>query len=133
MIDRIELTSEETVCVFWGLHDAADRPDRLVRGPTDPLAILLAEGFTRAQIVEGAMGIEDGIEEGARYITPPLSDVQKSILRLCCENTTWIEQYRPAGLSEERRRAAHDTIRTLALKLNEIGIEVNFMPRLETG
>lgn len=129
---RIELTPKETACILWGIAEMGDFPKRAIRGPLDPLHLLDLK-YTRAQVVAGCLFIENGIQENARFVTEPLSEVEKDILRLCCENSSWLDSYDRVGAPAEARKEAHDAIRTLAYKLETLGIEVNHMPTNRQG
>lgn len=121
---RVPLTEKEGEAIMWGLGQIVNYPSRRPRSDTDPLSVLLNEGFRREAIMTTGndlfqLAYGDCIQE-------PLSELERAILRVCVENTTWVEQYiehRPQQAEEARA-----TLRSLATKLETLGIEVNHIP-----
>jgi hypothetical protein len=90
----------------------------------DPLAALLAEGFDRKEIMAAGPRLYEFCF--GDFIAEPLSEVEKAILRVCVENTTWLQPY--IDLKPEMVGIAKKTLRDLAAKLETFGIEVNHIP-----
>jgi hypothetical protein len=64
MVTRVPLADKEPEALLWGLSQLTDVPNREPRGPADPFSVL-----------------------------EPLTDLEKAILRVCVENTTWLQPY----------------------------------------
>lgn len=120
---RQPLTGKESELLFWAVAEIADRPDRIPTEPGDPLKVLLDAGLTRDAIMAGAASIED-IAHGD-FIEDPLTDIQRTILRVCVENSSWLKPQDQFGGDQS---AAKKTLRELSKKLELFGIEVNHIP-----
>lgn len=127
LMTKTPLTGKEGEALLWGLSIIMDRPDRASDETTDPLAVLLNEGFTRNQIMAAGPRLYEFAY--GNCIIEPLSVIERAVLRVCVENTTWLEPYaikQPGMLGLAKR-----TLRDLAAKLENIGIEVNHIPNEE--
>lgn len=125
---KIRLETKELEALMWCLGEIADRPDRVPEDPTDPLAVLLAAGWPRDDIMEAATRLLEDVY--MFHLGEPFEDIEREILRVCIENGSWVHAYiklGPAGgTAEDCRRA----LRELAKKLEEnFGIECNFIAR----
>jgi len=121
---KVPLTAKEGEAIMWCLGQIANYPDRPVLSETDPLGILLNEGFSRAGIMDTANGLFE-VAYGD-WLSDPLTPLQKSILRVCVENTTWVTSYvegMPSLAGDARA-----TLRSLAAKLEAFDIEVSYIP-----
>lgn len=121
---RVPLTGKEGEALMFALTFVVDIPNRTPEEQNDPLAILFAEGFGRREIMACGPRLYDFCF--GDYIEEPLSDVEKAILRVCVENTTWLQPY--IDLKPEMVGVAKRTLRDLAAKLETLGIEVNHIP-----
>lgn len=126
---RIPLAEKEGEALMWGLAQIGDYLNRRPNQPNDPLFILLNEGWSRKAIGEACERLFE-VAYGD-WLSEPWTDLERSILRCCIENTTWIETYRThqptAGNSAEITRAL-ETLRSLATKLDAFGIEIAHIP-----
>lgn len=121
---RVPLTAKEGEAIMWCLGQIVNYPDRPVLSVTDPLGILLNEGFAREEIMDTGNGMFE-IAYGD-WLSDPLTPLQKAILRVCVENTTWVTAYVTdmPSLAYEARA----TLRSLATKLEAFDVDVNFIP-----
>ena len=109
---------------MWGLGQVVNYPDRAVLSETDPLGILLDEGFSREAIMKTGNDMFQ-VAHGD-WLSDPLSNLEKAILRVCVENSTWVTCY--VEHSPSIAGQAKATLRSLAAKLEAFDIEVNFIP-----
>ena len=124
IITRVPLAQKEGEAIMWCLGQIANYPDREVYSETDPLGVLLNEGFARDEIINTANAMFD-IAYGD-WISDPMTALQKTILRVSVENTTWIGEYLitlPHMIGE-----AKAALRSLATKLDAFDIHVNHIP-----
>ena len=124
VVTRVPLTEKEGEAIVWCLGQIANYPNREAQSETDPLFVLFSEGFERSEIMQTANAMFE-IAYGD-WLSDPLTPLQKAILRVCIENTTWVCEYHltlPHLLPQ-----ALPTLRSLAVKLEAFGIEVNFIP-----
>jgi hypothetical protein len=124
MVTRVPLADKEPEALLWGLSQLTDVPNREPRGPADPFSVLFSEGFERKAIVTAATALHEFAYDG--HIIEPLTDLDKAILRVCVENSTWLYPY--GEFRPEYVPIAKKTLRDLAAKLEMFGIEVNHLP-----
>lgn len=114
---------------MWGIAQIGDKVCRKTDDPSDPLFILLADGWTRRAIglaCDGLMPVAIG-----NWLAGEWTELERTILRLCVENTSWIDAYRnhhPTAGDTTMINEALTALRTLAAKLDSFGIEVNYIP-----
>lgn len=129
MQTRVPLAGREAEGLMWGFAQIGDHAFRAdVTDPSDPLYILLQEGYEPQEI-------QDCCEAMFEYayadcLTDPFTELERTILRLSVENSSWVYHYQlhfpdQKGMIREARAA----LRTLAAKLELFGIEVNFLPQ----
>ena len=128
-ITRIPITDKEAEGLMWGFAQIGDHADRkVVTDPADPLFILLQMGYTPKGIAECC---EDMFEIAyANCLTDQLTKLEKIILRLCVENSSGVWHYKlhcPNDTTSANQ--ARSALRSLAEKLEMIGIEVNYLPQ----
>lgn len=124
VMTRVPLTPKEGEAIMWGLGQITNYPDRGVLSETDPLGILLSEGFSREAIMETGNALYE-VAYGD-WLTDAITPLEKAILRVCVENTTWLSAYEqdmPSRLPE-----AKAALRSLATKFEAIDIHVNHIP-----
>lgn len=124
MIARVPLTQKEGEAIMWCLGQIANYPDRKVLSETDPLSVLLNEGHARDEIMNTANAMF-ALAYGD-WLSDPMTVLQKTILRVSVENTTWIGEYLrtlPHMVGE-----AKAALRSLATKLDAFDIHVNHIP-----
>ncbi len=124
IITRVPLTEKEGEAIMWCLGQIANYPDREVQSETDPLGVLLNEGFGRDEIMDTANAMFE-IAYGD-WLSDPMTALQRTILRVSVENTTWIGEYLrslPHMVGE-----AKAALRSLATKLDAFNIHVNHIP-----
>lgn len=123
-ITRVPLTVKEGEAIMWCLGQIANYPDRPALSSSDPLAVLFAEGHERAEVMAAANAMFEMAY--GDWLVDPTTALERSILRVCVENTTWITAYvqdLPGQVPE-----AKATLRNLAGKLELVGVEVNYIP-----
>jgi hypothetical protein len=123
-IIKVPLDGREGEAIMWALGQIVNEPEREAYGPTDPLRVLLDAGHKRSEIMKVGEALFQFAYDD--WITGPLTDVQRDILRVCVENSTFLIAYRQnfPGLLQEAEKA----LRTLAVKLEAFGIEVSHIP-----
>lgn len=124
MMTRTPLTGKEGEALLFGLAIVMDEPDRVPDRAGDPLTALFSDGFTRDQIMAAGPRLHEFAFDD--FIEEPLSDVEKAILRVCVENTTWLQPY--IDTRPELLGIAKKTLRDLAAKLEPFGIEISHIP-----
>lgn len=125
----IPLSTKESEAFMWGLAQIGDYVTRITADPADPLFILLAAGWPRRAIANACEELMPVVCAGS--LTDELSPLERAILRLCVENTTWIDCYRTHEITADNPvliEEALSTLRSLAAKLELLGIEVNHIP-----
>jgi hypothetical protein len=123
---RLRLQTKELEAMMWGLAQISDLPEREPEDPTDPLAILLKEGWNREAIMEASTGLCEMVY--MLTLAEPLTNLEKAILRVCIENTSWVASYIQLGPAGGNENDARKTLRELAKKFEEsFGIEVNII------
>lgn len=123
---RIPLTSKESEGLLWGLAQIGDYINREVSDPTDPLFILLADGWQRRAIARACDDLSP-VAVG-NWLAGDWSALEQAILRLCVENTSWIEIYRTHDITADNPimiEEALAALRSLARKLDAFGVEIN--------
>lgn len=128
MTNVIILSVKEVECIMWCIGYIGDIPNRPSNGPDDPLT-LLQQTYSTRDIVKACRQIESRFGCWVYTLPTGLQKIEQDILRLCVENTRWIEVYKDAlPHRPDMKKEAHDTLLSLARKFDEIGIEVNYMP-----
>lgn len=123
-VTMVPLDVKEAEAIMWGLGQIVNYPTRRVISATDPLSVLFDEGFDRAAIMKAGNELFSIPYE--KWIKDPLTSLEKAILRVCVENSTWIETY--AEKSPHLVAGAKAALRSLAKKLEAFDIEVNHIP-----
>lgn len=126
---RVPLSTKESEAFMWGLAQIGDYVSRITDDAADPLFILLAAGWSRRSIADACEELMPVVCTGS--LTSELSPLERTILRLCVENTTWIDCYRTHEITADNPvliEEALSTLRSLAAKLEQLGIEVNHIP-----
>lgn len=125
---EVAITEKMGEAIMWGLAQIGDQPRRAATDPTDPLFVLLQK-YDRSDIIFTVTEMWP-IAYGD-WIREPLTDLQKDILRVCIENTTWLQSYRdnpiipdPEPMIKESKAA----LRELATRLEAFGIEISHIP-----
>ena len=114
---------------MWGLAQIGDEVDRIPEHATDPLSILLDEGWDRPAIKQAVNGLWEPVFDAR--LSSDLSAIERSILRTCVENTNWIAVYRttpPTRDDPQHIEEALGALRSLATKLDTVGVAVNHLP-----
>jgi len=125
----VPITPKMGEALLWTLAEIGDVPDRPPADKTDPLFVLLDEGYARADIMPAVLGMFQFAYD--KEISEPLTDLQKAILRVCVENSSWITAYYENELVVDKVKYTNEaraTLRELATRLEAFGIEVNFIP-----
>lgn len=121
---KVPLHGKEGEALLWGLSIIGDLPERDIEGPQDPLGVLLREGYSRNALAERCQALTEFAYGDC--IVGPLIDIDRSILRVCVENTTWLEPYR--DYYPEMLGTAKATLRSFAAQLETLDIEVSHIP-----
>lgn len=125
---EIAITEKMGEAIMWGLAQIGDQPRRQTKEPSDPLFILLQK-YDRSDIIHTVTEFWN-VAYGD-VISEPLTDLQKDILRVCIENTTWLQSYRDNPIipdPEPMVREGKAALRELASRLEVFGIEVSHIP-----
>ena len=126
--ERVPITDKEAEGLMWGFAQIGDHADRDPPfEPGDPLPILLAAGYTPEAIKESCEALFELAYDNC--LISVLTDLERMILRLSVENSSWIWHYKehhPAatGMIREARAA----LRSLSAKLELVGIDINILP-----
>lgn len=121
---KVPLRGKEGEALLWGLSIIGDLPERDIEGPRDPLGVLLREGFSRREIAQRCEALTEFAYGDC--IVGPLMEIDRSILRVCIENTTWLEPYKE--FYPEMLSTTKGTLRSFAAQLETLGIEVSHIP-----
>ena len=124
MMTRVPLTQKEGEAIMWCLGQIVNYPDRELQSETDPLRVLIEEGFSREDIMETGNAMFE-IACGD-WLSDPMMPLQKSILRVCVENTTWIGEY--LLVLPHMVKEANAALISLAHKFEAFDIHVNHIP-----
>lgn len=124
MMTRVPLTQKEGEAIMWCLGQIVNYPDRDLLSETDPLRVLIEEGFSREEIMK--TGNEMFEIAYGDWLSDPMTPLQKSILRVCVENTTWIGEY--LRILPHLVKEANAALLSLAHKLEAFDIHVNHIP-----
>lgn len=127
-ITRVPITDKEAEGLMWGFAQIGDHAFReAVTDPSDPLFILLKAGYAPAAIQACCEGLFE--YAFANCLTDPFTTLEKLILRLSVENSSWVYHYQLHMPEEkvmiEQARAA---LRSLAHKLELFEIHINYLP-----
>lgn len=125
----VYITHKEGEAIMWGLGQISNWPDREAEGPSDPLFVLLDLQYSREAIMESCVEMFSIAYD--HLLCEPLTALEKAILKVCVEKTTWVDAYRrgeptadnPAAINEALR-----TLRELSAKLEDFGIEIDCIP-----
>ena len=127
-ITRVPITDKEAEGLMWGFAQIGDHAYRTdVTDPADPLYILLKEGYQPDAINACCEGMFEYAY--ANCLTDPFTDLERLILRLSVENSSWVYHYQlhmpdETGMIKEARAA----LRSLAEKLEFFDIHINILP-----
>ncbi len=128
-VTRVPINDKEAEGLMWGFAQIGDYADREgVTDPSDPLVPLLKAGYQPQAIHECC----EALFEFAymKCLTDPFTDLEKMILRLSVENSSWVYHYQLHFPEETVMiRQSREALRTLAVKLELFGIEVNYLPQ----
>lgn len=128
VLNRIPLTDKEAEGLMWGFAQIGDHASRKnVTDESDPLFILLAAGYKPAAIKECCEGMFEYAYANA--LSEPFTELERLVLRLSVENSSWVWHYQHHMPEKTMMiREARGALRTLAEKLELLGIEVNYLP-----
>lgn len=124
----LPITDKEAEALMWGFAQIGDHAFRTgVTDKADPLFILLEAGYQPQAIHEACEEMFPIVFTNC--LAGPFTELETMILRLSVENSSWIFHYQlhfpeSKGMISEARAA----LRTLAAKLELIGIDINILP-----
>ena len=127
-ITRVPITDKEAEALMWGFAQIGDHAFREnVTDPADPLFILLKEGYQPEAIHKCCEGMFEYAY--ANCLTDPFTELEKLILRLSVENSSWVYHYQ-LHMPEETAmiKEARAALRSLAEKLEFFDIHINILP-----
>ena len=127
-VTRVPITDKEAEALMWGFAQIGDHAFREdVTDPADPLFILLKAGYQPEAIHACCEGMFEYAY--ANCLTDPFTDLERLILRLAVENSSWVYHYQ-LHMPEERLmiKEARAALRTLAEKLEFFDIHINILP-----
>lgn len=126
--EKIAITQKEAEIILFGVAIIGDDFDRDQHGDIDPQVILLRT-YSEQEIVKACAQIENSIDNESWFIHLPLSPCEKDVLRLCVENSLLVRAYYEQSPEyAAMRKEIHQSLLTLAKKLDAVGIEINHMP-----
>jgi hypothetical protein len=128
VITRVPITDKEAEALMWGFAQIGDHAFREgVDDPSDPLFILLEAGYQPAAINACCEGMFEYAY--ANCLSDPFTDLERLILRLSVENSSWVYHYQ-IHMPEELAmiKEARAALRSLAAKLEFFDIQINIMP-----
>lgn len=123
-IIRVPLSMKEGEAMMWCLGQIVNYPKRVPEHDTDPLRVLLNAGHLRKDINKTGEAMFHMVYN--HWISEPLTPLEKDILRVCIENTTWVACYTQNSPGEVK-----DCLRVLrefAAKLEAFNIEISHIP-----
>lgn len=126
---KVPLTLKEAEGLLWGFSQIGDYAgDRALTGAAEPVAILRKMGYKPKAISECCEALMEFCY--ARCLTDPFTELEQAILRLAVENSSWVYHYN-LHFPEQVKMAneARAALRSLAEKLDLLGIEVNYLPQ----
>lgn len=126
---QVPISLKEAEALMWVAGQIGNWPERKPKDDRDPLAVLLAAGYNRSAIMEAVGAIEQIAYN--KLISEPLTALERDMLRVCIENTSWIETYRthePTAHVPALIEEALAALRSLAKKLDRFGIEITHIP-----
>lgn len=128
VITRVPITDKEAEALMWGFAQIGDHAFREdVTDPADPLFILRVAGYQPQAIHECCEAMFEYAY--ANCLTDPFTDLERMILRLSVENSSWVYHYQYHMPHETLMiKEARSALRTLAEKLELFDIHVNIMP-----
>lgn len=124
-----KLTTKEKEALIWTTSEIMDRARQTPAESTDPIYILKAAGHKPNEYYKACERLEVGIFAGV--LEGPFGALESLILKICIENTTWINQYRTGDATADDPVAINEalaTLRSLAAKLEAFGIEIAHIP-----
>jgi hypothetical protein len=113
---------------MWGFAQIGDHAFREdVTDPSDPLFTLLQAGYHPTAINTCCEGMFEYAY--ANCLSDPFTDLERLILRLSVENSSWVYHYQ-LHMPQElvMIKEARAALRSLAEKLEFFDIQINIMP-----
>lgn len=120
------LEGKETEILLWSIAEIGDVPSRVPEDPSDPLAVLLAAGHARTDILRACAELENSLDSGT--ITEPLTSIDRDLLRVCIENSSLLEPYRTEKKGLAAENEVKSALRRFATRLEFLGVEINHLP-----
>lgn len=121
------LEGKETEILLWSIAEIGDVPTRVPDDPSDPLAVLLAAGHARADILRACAELEKSLYSGA--IAEPTNSINRDLLRVCIENSSLLEPYRTGKKGLAAETEVKHALRRFAKRLEFLGVEINHLPK----
>lgn len=123
---QMPLEPKEGEAIMWGLAEIGDRMDEIPDDIWHPLNIIRYEGYGDSEIKEAI----DSIWEVSfnDYMGTVFTQLESLILRVCIENTSWVDNYKENPMTKGDAHSineAKQALRSLALKFEKLGIEIN--------
>jgi hypothetical protein len=128
---NLQLTLKEAEAVLWGLSEITDSADAPPQRPAYAFLLLLQD-YRPAEILNACHEIQQNLRENGWAIAVPLTQIEKDILRLCAENTIWLGIYTWAVCNPGMQRDAQEALRTLAVKLQKLGVRSRHVPVVDS-
>ena len=124
-----EINQKEKEALIWTLAEVLDRATQTPAERTDPIYILRSAGHKPKDFRKAAERIEKQVYAGK--LEAPFSPVEMLILKICVEQSSWINQYRTGGPTAGNKALIDEalaTLRSLAAKFEALGIEIVHIP-----
>ena len=126
---KVHLTPDETGLVSWVTAYLVDVPDFETEDPDHPMKIL-TDLHPRDALHEAGKRLEENFNgPGFCWVEGPVDKVTKTILRVCVENGDYPSTMAQKG-HDHLAQESLGAVRSLAYKLEELGIEVDHLPGL---
>lgn len=126
MTKPVTLTAKEAEALMWASAEMVDLVD-----PSESRAVaeMLNRGWPHASIRKAGTELEN--IAAVRVLPATIGMAVRDALIVAVENTTWIECYRTADQTKDSPGHINEalvTLRSLATKLDTLGIEINHIP-----
>jgi hypothetical protein len=128
-MQKVHLIPNEAAVIGWVTSYLIDVPDFETENPEHPVHVL-TKLHSRSVLHEAANRLEANFRgPGFCWLEGPTDRVTSDILRVCVENSDYPSVVAEHG-HDDVALDSLDAVRSLAYKLEELGIEVNHLPQI---
>ena len=129
-MQKIHLTPDEVGLIQWVTAYLVDVPEFQTENPHHPMHTL-PKLHSRNDLHEAAKRLEANFNgPGFCWLDAPVDNVTSDVLRICVEKSDYASVLAQQG-EDNLALDSVDAIRSLAHKLDELGIEVSHLPGIE--